>query len=117
MKMIVAIIRPDRFEDVQAALVAKDIHLMTVSDVRGCGSQRGFAEQFRGAKTGTVRLLPKVRLDIAVNEEFVDTTVQTILKYANSSPGQVGDGKIFVLDLEQCFRVRTGESGPAAIGP
>jgi len=116
MKMIVAIIRPDRFEDVQAALVEKEIHLMTVSDVRGCGSQKGFTEQFRG-RQGTIRLLPKVKLEIAVNDEYVDVAVKTILKVAASEPPRVGDGKVFVLNLEDCFRVRTGEHGGLAIGP
>jgi len=117
MKMIVAIIRPDKFEAVQAALVAKQVHLMTVSDVRGCGSQKGFSEQFRGNRTGMIRLLPKVKLEIAVNDDFVKPTVEAILAAAKSEEGHVGDGKIFVLDLEDCFRVRTGESGGAAIGP
>jgi len=117
MKMIVAIIRPEKFVDVQAALVSEEVHLMTVSDVRGCGSQKGFTEQFRGNTTGMIRLLPKVKLEIAVNEEFVERTVAAILKAARSEPGRVGDGKVFVLDLQDCFRVRTGERGGEAIGP
>jgi nitrogen regulatory protein P-II 2 len=117
MKMIVAIIRPDRFEAVQAALVAKEIHLMTVSDVRGCGTQKGYSEQFRGNKIGLIRLLPKVKLEIAVNEDFVKPAVEAILEAAKSDGGHVGDGKIFILDLLDCYRVRTGESGGLAIGP
>jgi len=117
MKMIVAIIRPDRFEEVQAALVAKEIHLMTVSDVRGCGTQKGYSEQFRGNKIGLIRLLPKVKLEIAVNDDFVKPAVDAILGAAKSDGGHVGDGKIFVLDLQDCIRVRTGESGGLAIGP
>ena len=117
MKMIVAIIRPDKFEEVQAALVAKEIYLITVSDVRGCGTQKGFAEQFRGNKIGLVRLLPKVKLEIAVNEEYVQSAVEAILGAAKSEPSHLGDGKVFVLDLHECYRVRTGESGSAAIGP
>ncbi len=117
MKMIIAIIRPDKFEAVQAALVAKDIYLMTVSDVRGCGTQKGFAEQFRGSKIGLVRLLPKVKLEIAVNEEYVKPAVEAILGAAKSEPSSLGDGKVFVLNLEDCYRVRTGETGMAAIGP
>jgi len=117
MKMIVAIIRPDKFEAVQAALVAKDIYLMTVSDVRGCGTQKGFAEQFRGNKIGLVRLLPKVKLEIAVNEEYVKPAVEAILGAAKSEPSSLGDGKVFVLNLEDAYRVRTGETGKAAIGP
>ena len=114
MKMIVAIIRPDKFEAVQAALVAQDIYLMTVSDVRGCGTQKGFAEQFRGNKIGLVRLLPKVKLEIAVNEEFVDRTIAAVIKGART--GKIGDGKIFVTELTRCIRIRTGEEGPKAIG-
>ena len=117
MKMIIAIIRPERFEAVQSALVAQDIHLMTVSDVRGCGTQRGYAEQFRGNKIGQIRLLPKVKLEIAVNEEFVKPAVQAIITAAKSEPSHLGDGKVFVLNLEDCYRVRTGETGSAAIGP
>lgn len=118
MKMIVAIVRPDRFEAVQAALVNHDIPLMTVSDVRGCGTQKGYTEQFRGNKIGMVRLLPKVKFEIAVNEAFVAPTVAAILEAARSEDGgHVGDGKIFVLDLIDCYRVRTGEQGIDAIGP
>ncbi|MEI6593090.1 MAG: P-II family nitrogen regulator [Holophagaceae bacterium] len=117
MKMIIAIIRPERFEAVQSALVAQDIHLMTVSDVRGCGTQRGYAEQFRGNKIGQIRLLPKVKLEIAVNEEFVRPAVEAIMTAAKSEPSQLGDGKVFVLNLEDCFRVRTGQQGGDAIGP
>lgn len=117
MKMIVAIIRPDKFEAVQAALVAHEIHLMTVSDVRGCGTQKGFAEQFRGNKLDLVRLLPKVKLEIAVNDSYLKTAVDAILTAAKSEPSQLGDGKVFVMNLEECYRVRTGESGGDAIGP
>lgn len=114
MKMIVAIIRPDKFEEVQAALVEKDVCLMTVSDVRGCGTQRGFTEQYRGNQ-GMIRLLPKVKLEIAVNDDFVKATVDAIMESAYS--GSIGDGKIFVLPLEACYRIRTKQAGSAAIGP
>jgi nitrogen regulatory protein P-II 1 len=87
---------------------------MTASDVRGCGSQRGYNESFRGNK-GVIRLLTKVKLEIAVNENYVDKAVSAILKAAHS--GKIGDGKIFVLPLEECFRIRTGEKGTKAIGP
>src|ERR1700704_1439149 len=108
MKMIVAIIRPEKLEDVQKALNERDVYLMTVSDVRGCGRQRGYTEQYRGAEM-QVRLLPKLKLEIAVNEAFVDVTVEAIV-HASRTPrtGQVGDGKIFVLPLEDCIRIRTG---------
>ena len=114
MKMIIAIIRPEKFEEVQDALDQKQVHLMTATDVRGCGSQRGYSESFRGNK-GVIRLLSKVKLEIAVNEDFVQPTIQAILKAARS--GRIGDGKIFVLPLEECYRIRTGEEGSEAIGP
>lgn len=116
MKMIVAIIRPDKFDAVQSALDEKEIHLMTASDVRGCGMQRGYTENYRGGK-GFIRLLSKVKLEIAVNDSYVDAAIKAILTAGRSEPGKIGDGKIFVFDLEQCFRIRTGEEGGAAIGP
>jgi nitrogen regulatory protein P-II 2 len=116
MKMIIAIIRPEKLEEVQDALDAKEVHLMTASDVRGCGTQRGYNESFRGNK-GVIRLLSKVKLEIAVNDDYVQPTVQAILKAARSEPGRIGDGKIFVLPLDECYRIRTGESGRTAIGP
>src|SRR5438132_14373619 len=116
MKMIVAIIRPDKLEAVQAALNERDVYLMTVSDVRGCGRQRGFTEVYRGSEF-EVRLLPKVKLEIAVNEAFVEATIEAIVHAARSDTGQIGDGKIFVLPLEDCVRIRTGERGGPAIGP
>jgi nitrogen regulatory protein P-II 2 len=114
MKLIVAIIRPERLEAVQEALGEKEVDLMTVSDVRGCGRQRGYTETFRGGRI-PVRLVSKVKLEIAVNEQFVQPTVDAILEAARSD--KIGDGKIFVLPLEQCYRIRTGESGSVAIGP
>jgi nitrogen regulatory protein P-II 2 len=117
MKMIIAIIRPEKLEDVQAALSKREVYLMTASDVRGCGRQRGFKETFRGGE-GVIRLLSKVKLEIAVNEDFVQPTVQAILEAAKSEgEGKIGDGKIFVLPLEECYRIRTGEEGGEAIGP
>src|ERR1700723_3458064 len=113
MKLIIAIIRPEKFEEVQDALDQEQVHLMTATDVRGCGSQRGYAESYRGNK-GVIRLLSKVKLEIAVNEAYVERTVQAILKAARSSPGKIGDGKIFVLPLEECYRIRTGEKGTTA---
>src|SRR4051812_6106006 len=116
MKLIIAIIRPERLEPVQAALDEAEVHLQTVSNVYGCGSQRGYSETFRGGKI-PVRLLPKVKLEIAVNEEFVERTVAAIANAARSDPGKIGDGKIFVLPMDQCVRIRTGETGGVAIGP
>jgi nitrogen regulatory protein P-II 1 len=114
MKMIVAIIRPEKVEDVQTALSKKEIYLMTASDVRGCGRQRGYSENYRGGE-GYVRLLSKVKLEIAVNDEFVAGAVEAIKTAAKT--GKIGDGKIFVLPLEACTRIRTGEEGAVAIGP
>jgi nitrogen regulatory protein P-II 1 len=114
MKMIVAIVRPEKVEAIQDALSAVEVYLMTLSDVRGCGRQRGFKEQYRGTQ-GLIRLLSKVKFEIAVNDEFAEPAVKAIMKAAHS--GNIGDGKIFVLPLEECYRIRTGESGGAAIGP
>ena len=117
MKLIVAIIRPERLEAVQHALNERDVYLMTVSDVRGCGRQRGYTEVYRGTEI-QIRLLPKVKLEIAVNEPFVEATVEAIIHAARTGDtGQIGDGKIFVLDLHDCIRIRTGERGEDAIGP
>jgi nitrogen regulatory protein P-II 1 len=114
MKYVIAIVRPDKLEAVQNALDAKEVHLMTVSNVYGCGSQRGYTETFRGGSI-PIRLLPKVKLEIAVNENFVEAAVGAIKTAAFS--GKIGDGKIFVLPLDQCYRIRTGETGNVAIGP
>jgi len=114
MKLIIAIIRPEKFEDVQDALDASQVHLMTATDVRGCGTQRGYAETYRGNK-GVIRLVSKVKLEIAVNENYVEQTVKAILTAAKT--GKIGDGKVFVLPLEEAYRIRTGEKGSVAIGP
>jgi nitrogen regulatory protein P-II 2 len=117
MKLIVAIIRPEKLETVQAALNERDVYLMTVTDVRGCGRQRGFTELYRGSEFD-VRLLPKLKLEIAVNEAFVDAAVEAIVHAARTpETGQIGDGKIFVLPMDDCIRIRTGERGGPAIGP
>jgi nitrogen regulatory protein P-II 1 len=117
MKMIVAIIRPEKLEDVQRALNERDVYLMTVSDVRGCGRQRGITEVYRGTEI-QVRLIPKLKLEIAVNDAFVEATVEAIVRAARTEEtGQIGDGKIFVLPLDDCIRIRTGERGSTAIGP
>jgi nitrogen regulatory protein P-II 1 len=117
MKMIVAIIRPEKLEAVQQALAESDVYLMTVSDVRGCGRQRGATEVYR-AQEHVVRLLPKLKLEIAVNEAFVEATIEAIVRAARTGDsGKIGDGKIFVLPLEDCVQIRTGETGGVAIGP
>jgi len=113
MKYIVAIIQPHKLEEVKQALEAVDVNLMTVSNVLGQGRQKGYTEIYRGAKE-VGGLLRKVRLDIAVNEEFVEPTIAAINKGART--GEVGDGKIFVLDLADCIRISSGERGGIAIG-
>jgi len=113
MKLVVAMVQPHKLPDVKKALFDADIHKMTVTNVLGCGQQKGFSETYRGI-VHEVNLLKKVRFEIAVNEEFVEPTIKAIVKGAKS--GQIGDGKIMVLNLERCIRIRTGEEGKAAIG-
>jgi len=113
MKLIIAIIQPFRLEDVKKALYEADVNLITVSEVLGHGRQKGVDEFYRGAKE-TGNLLRKVRLEIAVNENFVEPTIKAIIKGART--GKIGDGKIFVVDLPRCIRIRTGDEGSQAIG-
>ncbi len=113
MKMIIAIIRPEALEKVKEALLEAEVYKMTVSKVKGCGQQAGYEESYRG-HIMHINLLPKVKLEIAVNEEFVKPTIDAIMNAARTD--NIGDGKIFVLPLEQCYRIRTGEQGPEAIG-
>ncbi len=113
MKMIVAVIQPDKLADVKDALFAANVTKMTASNVIGCGQQMGYTETYRGLPS-EINLLKKVELRIAVNEAFVKPTVDAIIKGARS--GKIGDGKIFILDLPECIRIRTGETGSAAIG-
>ena len=117
MKLIVAIIRPDKLDDVQMALAERDVYLMTVSEVRGCGRQKGYTEMYRGQEV-KIKLLPKLKVEIAVNEPFVEATLEAIVHAARTGEtGSVGDGKIFVLPMDDCVRIRTGERGQEAIGP
>lgn len=117
MKLITAIIRPEKLEDVQQVLAQDDVYLMTVSDVRGFGKQRGFTEVYRGQEV-VERMVPKLKVEIAVNDAFVEATVEAIVRAARTGEtGNVGDGKIFVVPLDECIRIRTGEMGPEAIGP
>lgn len=113
MKLIIAIIQPHALERVKEELYKADINLLSVNEILGHGRQKGVAEVYRGIRE-TGNLLRKVRLEIAVNDAFADRTVKAIIKGAKS--GQVGDGKIFVLPMDQCIRIRTGEEGPNAIG-
>jgi len=113
MKLIIAYIQPHKLEEVKAALAKAEVGKMSVTNSLGCGAQMGYEESYRGVKF-EVNLLKKVRLEIAVNESFVEKTVNTIISAART--GQIGDGKIFVVGLEDCIRIRTGERGSPAIG-
>ncbi|MCD4779610.1 MAG: P-II family nitrogen regulator [Candidatus Omnitrophica bacterium] len=113
MKLIIAMIQPHKLPDVKKALFDADVHKMTVTNVLGCGQQKGYSETYRGV-VHEINLLKKVRLEIAVNKEYVDVTTKAIIKGART--GNIGDGKIFVLDLPECIRIRTEEKGSTAIG-
>ncbi|MDD4956378.1 MAG: P-II family nitrogen regulator [Candidatus Omnitrophica bacterium] len=113
MKLIIAMIQPHKLPDVKKTLFEAEVHKMTVTNALGCGQQKGYTETYRGV-IHDVNLLKKVRLEIAVNEDFVEPTIKAIIKGART--GNIGDGKIFVLDLGQCIRIRTGETGSEAIG-
>ncbi len=113
MKLIIAIIKPDRLEAVKEELYKADVNLITVTEVLGHGRQMGVTEVYRGAKE-MGNLLRKIRLEIAVNEAFAEPTIKAIIKGAQT--GEVGDGKIFVLELAECVRIRTEERGGTAIG-
>jgi nitrogen regulatory protein P-II 2 len=113
MKMVIAIIQPHRLEQVKEELYKEEVNLITVSEVLGHGRQKGVTEVYRGMKE-TGNLLRKIRLEIAVNENYVERIISAITKGAKT--GQIGDGKIFVLDLPECVRIRTGERGGEAIG-
>lgn len=113
MKLVIAIIQPHKLEAVKRELETVEVNLMTVANVLGQGRQKGVTEIYRGAKEAG-GLLNKVRLDIAVNEDFVEPTIGAIMKGAHT--GGVGDGKIFVVELAECIRISSGERGGAAIG-
>ncbi len=113
MKLIIAYIQPERLNPVKQALFENEVYRISVQNALGCGRQKGYHESYRGSEI-EVNLLKKVRLEIAVNESFVEPTVQAIIKGART--GNIGDGKIFILDLAECIRIRTGEKGTEAIG-
>lgn len=113
MKLITAYIQPERLNDVKQKLYAADIQKMSVTNALGCGQQGGYHESYRGVEI-EVNLLKKLRLEIAVNADFVEKTINAIIDGART--GNIGDGKIFVTNLEQCYRIRTGEKGADAIG-
>jgi len=113
MKLVIAIIQPDKLEEVKEELYKSEVNLITVSEVLGHGRQKGVTEFYRGAKE-TGNLLRKIRLEIAVNDSFLEPTIKAIVAGAKS--GETGDGKIFVLDMKDCVRIRTEERGSPAIG-
>jgi nitrogen regulatory protein P-II 2 len=113
MKLIIAIIQPHRLEQVKEQLYKAEVNLITVNEVLGHGRQKGVTEVYRGFKE-TGNLLRKVRLEIAVNDNFVEPTMKAIVQGAQT--GEMGDGKIFVVPLEECIRIRTAEKGSLAIG-
>jgi len=115
VKYIIAIVQPSRLEAVKDALSKVEVFRLTVSDVQGLGRQKGHTEIYRGHEY-QVNLIRKAKLEIAVNEEFVEPTIEAILKGGRSGEeGKIGDGKIFVLPLDDAIRIRTGERGPEAI--
>ena len=113
MKLIIAYIQPEKLSDVKQELYKAEVFKMSVTNAVGCGQQKGYHESYRGVDI-EVNLLKKVRLEIAVNEDFVQPTVDAIIKGART--GEIGDGKIFIVDLVECIRIRTGETGNVAIG-
>jgi nitrogen regulatory protein P-II 1 len=113
MKLIIAYIQPHMLNDVKQELYKAEVFKMSVTNAMGCGQQKGYTEQFRGVEM-EVNLLKKVRLEIGVNDNFVKPTVDAIIRGARS--GEIGDGKIFVLPVEEVIRIRTGETGSTAIG-
>ena len=113
MKLITAYIQPEKLSDVKQALYEAEVFKLSVTNALGCGQQKGYHETYRGVDI-EVNLLKKVRIDIAVNEEFTQPTIDAIIRGART--GTIGDGKIFVTVLEQCIRIRTGDSGDDAIG-
>ncbi len=112
MKLITAVIKPFRLDDVRNALAEVGVQGMTVTEVKGFGRQRGHTELYRGAEY-VVDFLPKVKLEVALTDELVDRAIEAIIESAKT--GKVGDGKIFVTDLSQVYRIRTGETGDQAI--
>ena len=113
MKLVIAYIQPHKLQDVKKALYDAKVYKMSVTNALGCGEQQGYEESYRGIRF-EVNLLKKVRLEVAVNDDFLNETVDAIVKGART--GQIGDGKIFVLELPKCIRIRTGEEGDKAIG-
>lgn len=112
MKLITAVIKPFKLDDVRDALHEIDIHGMTVTEVKGYGRQKGHTEMYRGAEY-VVDFLPKLKLEIAIKSDMVDSAIEAIIQAAQT--GKIGDGKIFVTNIEQTIRIRTGETGSEAL--
>ncbi|MEW5816235.1 MAG: P-II family nitrogen regulator [Spirochaetota bacterium] len=113
MKLIIAYIQPYKLNDVKQELYKNEIYKVSVTNAMGCGQQKGYHESYRGVDE-EVNLLKKVRLEIAVNDNFVQPTIDAITRGART--GEIGDGKIFILPLGECIRIRSGEKGREAIG-
>ena len=113
MKLIIAYIQEGRLDHVLEALTRAELHRISVTNALGCGAQLGYAENYRGARK-RVNLLKKIRLEIAINDDFEERAIEAIKE--GSKTGKIGDGKIFVLELPRCIRIRTDEEGPEAIG-
>ncbi len=113
MKLIIAYIQPERLNDVKQELFKEEVTKMSVTNSLGCGQQGGYMETYRGVEM-EVNLLEKIRMEIAVNDDFYERTVKAIIRGAKT--GKIGDGKIFALDLADCIRIRTEETGETAIG-
>ena len=113
MKLIIAYIQPEALNEVKQSLYDAEVYKMSITNAMGCGQQKGYHETYRGADI-EVNLLKKVRIEIALNDEFDESTTDAIIKGART--GNIGDGKIFVLDLPECIRIRTGEKGTDAVG-
>ena len=113
MKLVIAYIQPEKLNAVKQALFKREIYKLSVTNALGCGQQMGYTEIYRGSDI-EVNLLKKIRIEVAINKDFVDATIEGIIEGARS--GNIGDGKIFVLDMVECIRIRTGEKGNDAIG-
>lgn len=113
MKLIIAYIKPEKLDDVKKALFDANVFRMSVTNSLGCGRQKGYTESYRGV-ISEINLLKKTRLEIAVNDDFVDPAVQALMKGAQT--GAMGDGKIFIVNLDECIRISSGETGADAIG-
>ncbi|MBN2064839.1 MAG: P-II family nitrogen regulator [Sedimentisphaerales bacterium] len=113
MKLIIAYIQPDKLNDVKQSLYKASIFKMSITNALGCGQQMGYHESYRGVDV-EVNLLKKLRMEIAVNDAYVEPTIKAIIEGART--GEIGDGKIFIMPMDRCVRIRTGEEGNDAIG-